>query len=224
MNTQEPTLPLTLIGHAIVFVDTYDRAARVVNDHPHVKEFVIIGDNVSRVPAAHQTLFKARGAKTFRLRNSGTWNPLFTAMGRVEGIRSTGDNYTEVGDLMFISLLSPHDISCALKRHRAVTQITCREMFWLDSLSFGEDQDEIIDLTLRSMPSVAVPVSYKDLSDFQRFELTAFEFARFTRPVHCVQSVNSTYKGTPFYTRFKLGDSFGDAQREAIVKSLKRSQ
>lgn len=224
MNAQEPTLPLTLMGHQILFVESYDHAAALVNRSPAVKEFIVIGDNVSRVPTAHQTLFKARGAKTFRLRNSGTWNPLFTAMGRIEDIRSTGDKYTEVGDLMFISLLSPHDISCALKRHRAVTQITCREMFWLDSMSFGEDQDDIIDLTLRSMPSVAVPVSYKDLTDHQRFELTAFEFARFTRPIHCVQSVNSTYKGTPFYTRFKLGDSFGDAQREVIAKSLKRSQ
>ncbi|MNX55389.1 hypothetical protein D3C86_861520 [compost metagenome] len=208
MKTQDNANPKTLLGHAIVFVASYEAAAELIKRMPDVKEFFVIGDNVRKVPTSVQTLFKERNARPFRIRTSGTWNPLFKAMGEVDDVRAEGVKYGKAGELMFISILSAHEISSALNRHRAVSQISCREMYWLDTLSLGEEADESIDLALRSMPSVLTPIAYKDLTAQQRFDLTAFEFARFTRPIHCVDSVENSYNGVAFYTNFKLGESF----------------
>lgn len=219
MNTQDNANPLTLLGHAIVFLSSYEEAERLITRMPQVKEFFVIGDNVRKVPTPVQALFKERNARTFRIRTSGTWNPLFKAMGDVDEIRSDGRNYTKTGDLMFISLLSAHEISSALNRHRAVSQITCREMYWLDTLSLGEEADDSIDLALRSMPSVLTPIAYKDLTAHQRFDLTAFEFHRFTRPIHCVDSVENSYNGVAFYTNFKMGESFHGTRAGIVTRS-----
>ncbi|MNB61089.1 hypothetical protein D3C87_885620 [compost metagenome] len=219
MKTQDNANPKTLLGHAIVFLASYEEAADLITRLPAVKEFFVIGDNVRKVPTPVQTLFKERKARPFRIRTSGTWNPLFKAMGEVDETRSTGENYTTTGDLMFISLLSAHEISSALNRHRAVSQITCREMYWLDTLRLGEEADEAVDIALRSMPSVVTPIAYKDLTAQQRFDLTAFEFHRFTRPIHCVDSVENSYNGVPFYTHFKLGESFGGVRTGIVTRA-----
>lgn len=219
MKTQDNANPKTLLGHAIVFVASYEAAAELVKRMPAVKEFFVIGDNVRKVPTAAQALFKERKVKPFRIRTSGTWNPLFKAMGEVDDTRATGANYTQTGDLMFISLLTAHEISSALNRHRAVSQISCREMYWLDTLSLGEEADESVDLALRSMPSVSTPIAYKDLTAQQRFDLTAFEFHRFTRPIHCVDSVENAYAGVAFYTNFKLGESFHGVRTGIVTRA-----
>jgi hypothetical protein len=219
MKTQDNANPLTLLGHAIVFVTSYEEAANLIQRMPNVKEFFVIGDNVRKVPTPVQALFSERKARPFRIRTSGTWNPLFKAMGEVDEIRGESINYMKAGDLMFISLLSAHEISSALNRHRAVSQISCREMYWLDTLSLGEEADESVDIALRSMPSVLTPIAYKDLTAQQRFDLTAFEFARFTRPIHCVDSVENSYKGVPFYTNFKLGESFHGVRTGIVTRA-----
>ncbi|MNM23081.1 hypothetical protein D3C81_334710 [compost metagenome] len=219
MNNSDNANPLTLLGHAIVFVASYEEAAELMKRMAQVKEFFVIGDNVRKVPTTVQALFKERKARPFRIRTSGTWNPLFKAMGDVDETRSTSANYTKCGDLMFVSLLSAHEISSALNRHRAVSQISCREMYWLDTLSLGEEADESIDLALRSMPSVLTPIAYKDLTAQQRFDLTAFEFARFTRPIHCVDSVENSYNGVAFYTNFKLGESFHGTKAGIVTRT-----
>lgn len=219
MNTQDNANPKTLLGRAIIFVTSYEEAAKLIERLPHVKEFFVIGDNVRKVPTPVQTLFKERNVRPFRIRTSGTWNPLFKAMGEVDEICGKGLNYTNVGDMMFISLICAHEISSALNRHRAVSQISCREMYWLDTLDLGEEADESIDLALRSMPSVLTPIAYKDLTAQQRFNLTAFEFARFTRPIHCVDSVENSYNGVAFYTNFKLGESFHGAKPDKVTRA-----
>ncbi|MNV96849.1 hypothetical protein D3C71_1918930 [compost metagenome] len=58
---------------------------------------------------------------------------------------------------------------------------------------------ETIDHVLAMMPNVATSVSYLDLSVAQRFKLSAFEFCRYMRPVHCAESLDLLFKGVPFY-------------------------
>ncbi|MNN56215.1 hypothetical protein D3C81_1711320 [compost metagenome] len=69
----------------------------------------------------------------------------------------------------------------------------------------GEEADDLVDMALKTMPSVLVPVRYHDLTIQQRFDLTAFEFGRFVRPIHCVHSVDNSYNGVAFYTHPEVG-------------------
>jgi len=207
--------PLTLLSQAILFVDSYEQARLLIERNADVREFIIIADNNSKAPAPISAVFKARNAKVFRIRPSGTWNQLIKAMGEVEAAREQGQ-YGASKDLMFISLLSSHDIACALRRHRATTAISCREMYWLESLTLGVEHDDAIELALRLMPSAPAPIAYQNLTIQQRFDLTAFEFGRFTRPIHCVKSVANMLDGTPFYTSRNFGATFDSALREQL--------
>ncbi|MNO21506.1 hypothetical protein D3C76_112800 [compost metagenome] len=200
--------PLTFLGHAIVFVETYDDVARIITKMPQIGEFFVIGDNAKKPGDAVTAVFKDRVVKQFRIRASGSWNSLFRAMADVHEARGVNGKYSKAGDLMFISLHSAHEISSALNRHRAVNNITCREMYWLDTIHLGEEADLLVDKALKAMPSVITPVRYADLTAQQRFNLTAFEFPRFTRPVHCVNSVDNTYNGSAFYPDLEISKQF----------------
>ncbi|QTH80427.1 hypothetical protein PA10_00229 [Pseudomonas phage pPa_SNUABM_DT01] len=200
--------PRTFLGHPIVFVDSYEQVGRIVATQGHIGEFFVIGDNVKKPGAAVEAIFKDHFVKQFRIRSSGSWNSLFRAMADVDTAREDGTHYSEARDLMFVSLHSPHDISSALNRHRALNNITCREMYWLDTIHLGEEADDLVDMALKTMPSVITPVRYSDLTIAQRFDLTAFEFARFMRPIHCVDSVDNSYKGAPFYPDLVISGQF----------------
>lgn len=203
--------PLTLLSHAIVFVSGYEQAVQVIEQNPDVKEFFLIaGSELNKKPVG----LVGKNVKIFRIRPSGSWNTLFRAMAEVDAKRDENKGeYASGKDLMFVSIHTPHDISSALNRHRAVAQLSCREMHWLDTLELPDDcaAIETLDLALRNMPSVAAPVAYNRLSIQQRFDLSAFEFARFTRPIHCVKSVDRMYRGDPFYTDNKFGETFRTA-------------
>lgn len=208
--------PLTLLSHAIIFVDSYAQAEAVVKRHEQVNEFFILGDNNARPNDAVRTTFKARNARVFRIRPSGAWNTLFRAMADVESARAKNQGYANGRDLMFISLLSAADIASALKRHRAINTLSCREMYFLDTLDLGEADDDGIALALNCMPTVAAPVYYSNLTIQQRFDLSAFEFPRFTRPVHCVDSVRNMLDAVPFYTTREFSKSFQSASKVNI--------
>ncbi|MCY1290577.1 hypothetical protein D9M68_19170 [compost metagenome] len=203
--------PLTLLGHAIVFVSSNEQAIAVMEKNSNVKEFFLIaGSEMSKKPAG----LLNKNVQIFRIRPSGSWNTLWRAMANVDIERGKNEGaYASSGDLMFISILTPHDISCGLNRHRAVNQLSCREMHWLDTLELPDDcaAIETLDLAMRSMPSVPAPVAYSRLSIQQRFDLTAFEFARFTRPIHCVKSVDRMYRNEPFYTDHEFGITYKTA-------------
>jgi len=220
MKTQDNANPRTLLGHRIAFVTSYEEAADLINRNSNYGEFFVIGDNVRKVPTPIQTLFQEKRVRSFRIRVSGAWNNLFRAMGDVDGIRDAGEGYAEHTDLMFISLVSAHEISSALNRHRAVNNITCREMYWLDTIDLGEEADDAIELALRLMPSVLTPLAYKDLDVDQRFKLTSFEFSRFTRPFHCVTSVENSYKAAPFYTDPNFGPTYQKCKPNVNVGTI----
>lgn len=211
------TNPLTFLSTAIVFVDSYAAAKGVMERNPDVKEFFIIADNSRRAEPEVAATASARNAKIFRIRPSGSWNQLFKAIADVETARGMGE-YGDCKDLMFISLLSAHDISSALRRQRAVNQLSCREMYFLDTLKYGEEQDDAIELALRCMPSVPAPILYQNLSIQQRFDLSGFEFCRFTRPVHCVHSVTNMHDAIPFYTARDFGDTYAEAGQPITAK------
>jgi len=194
------TNPLTLQSVAILFVDNFEQAEAIVKRQAAVKEFFILGDNNKRPSKAVAETFKARNARLFRIRPAGSWNSLFRAMNDVEQARADNAGYSEVQDLMFISLLPATDIDAALRRHRAVNNLSCREAYFLETLDLPETADDGIYLALKGMPTVAAPVYYSALTMQQRFDLSAFEFPRFTRPIHCVQSVTNILDGVPFYT------------------------
>ena len=205
---QEQANPLTLLSHAIVFVDSYEKAEAVVNNQGQVKEFFILGDNNKRPSAAINATFKKRNVRVFRIRPSGAWNALFRAMGEVEQARERNHAYGQAGDLMFISLLPAAEIASALKRHRAVNHLSCREMYFLDTLDLGEADDDGIALALKCMPNIPAPIHYNNLTIQQRFDLTSFEFPRFTRPIHCVDSVANMQDCVPFYTTKTFDKTF----------------
>jgi hypothetical protein len=200
--------PRSLLGHAIVFVEGYEQAIATMEKCSDVKEFFLIaGSEMSKKPAG----MSSKNVKIFRIRPSGSWNTLWRAMTNVEVERAEDKGaYASCKDLMFISILTPHDISCGLNRHRAVAHISCREMHWLDTLELPDDcaAIETLDLAMRNMPSVPAPVPYGRLSIQQRFDLTSFEFARFTRPVHCVNSVDRMQRGEPFYVDIPTGPTY----------------
>lgn len=207
--------PLTFLGQPISFVETYEEVAQTINNHPDVREFIIIGNNVRKVPTEAQELFSKRNAKVFRIRVSGSWNVFMRRLGAIEDARDDGSNYGELDDLMFISIVPAVDIGNALNRHRAVNLITCRELLWIDTLCLGEEADEAVGRALEIAPSVLTPILYKSLTVQQKFDLTSFEFKRFTKPIHCVDSVSSSYAGIPFYTNPKVGDVLNPDYREA---------
>lgn len=211
--------PRTLLSQPIVFVTSYDEALQVVNQRQEFDEFFVIGDNSSR-PATHVVAgLKARNARTFRIRTSGPWNTLLRAMGDVEAARHNGE-YPAATSLMFISLIPAADMAAALKRHRAIAHLSSREMYWLDTLKYGVEHDDIIELTLRSMPSVPAPVMYSNLTVEQVFDLSGFEFTRFARPLHCVTSVTKMLEVSPFYT----ADHFGETYEVAGKKKKKMKE
>jgi hypothetical protein len=211
MKDVNSTVPLSLLSHAIVFVNDYEQAIQVIEKNPNVKEFFLIaGSELNKKTVG----LSGKHVKIFRIRPSGSWNTLWRAMAAVDAERGKDEGaYTSANDLMFISLHTPHDISSALNRHRAVTQLSCREMHWLDTLDLPDDcaAVETLDIAMRNMPSVPAPVPYNRLSIQQRFDLTAFEFARFVRPIHCVNSVDRMYRCEPFYTDNVFGKTYASA-------------
>jgi len=216
MTTKATAIPRTLFSQPIVFVDSFEQAMETVQAYSAVEEFIIISDNTRRPADTCKNLFKQRNAQVFRIRPSGVWNTLLRSIGEVETARAKG-GYPECHSLMFISLISPQDIASALKRHRAVANLSSREMFWLDTLKFGQENDDVIELALRTMPTVPAPVHYKNLTVQQVFDLSGFEFSRFTRPIHCVTSVTNMLEAYPFYT----SDAFGETFKEVGTLKLK---
>jgi len=207
MSDQTNSRPLTFFSQPIVFVESYEQAKDVVERMSSIKEFFILTDNSSRPSSAVNAVFKSRKGRVFRIRPSGSWNTLLRALGDVDADRVKG-GYGESTDLMFISLLTAHDVSSALKRHRAVAHLSCREMYFLDTISYPVSEDDSIDLALRCMPSIPAPVQYQHLTVEQRFALSGFEFARFMRPIHCVNSVGKMQECRPFYTTDLFGPTF----------------
>ncbi len=216
MSNQANAVPRTLFSQPIVFVETFEQAVETVQAYSTAEEFFIISDNNRRPNAAENAVFRDRNATVFRIRPSGVWNTFLRQVGKVETARAAG-GYPECHSLVFISLLPAAEIASALKRHRAVTNLSSREMYWLDTLKFGETYDDVIELSLRTMPNVPAPIHYKNLTVQQVFDLSGFEFSRFTRPVHCVKSVSNMMEAFPFYT----SNSFGDTFEQVGISTLK---
>lgn len=210
--------PGTLLSQPIVFVTSYEEAAEVVRQRHEFDEFFVIGDNSSKPSSNVSVAFKERNVRLFRIRPSGVWNVLLRAVGDVEVARHSGQ-YPDATSLMFISLIPAADIAAALKRHRAIAHISSREMYWLDTLKFGEEYDDIIELTLRSMPSVPAPVMYCNLTVEQIFDLSGFEFTRFARPLHCVTSVTKMLEASPFYTSDHFGMTYDIAGKKKKARA-----
>lgn len=187
-----------LISHPLVYVDDYAQAEQVIRNSK-CKEFVVLANNAGKRSLNEQNT-GGKKVTLIRLRPSGSWNTVFRHLAGVVEARD-GGQYGNATDLMFVSLLDSHDIASALRRHRTTQTLSCRELYFLESLKCGTECDPAIDLALGLMPNTPVPISYRSLSIAQQLSLTAFEFTRFTKPVHCVESTKNMHENVPFYSQ-----------------------
>jgi hypothetical protein len=176
--------PLVFFDQPCIYIDSYDDVIRIVKKMTSVKEFIVIGESGMKIPTEVTRLGKERNVKVVRIRSSGSWNSLYRLMHEVEMSKQKG-GYSEASDLMFLTFHSAHAMSAAMKRHRAYARLTSRELYYLSVIDNMDISLDVIDHTLAMMPNVATSVNYIDLSVEQRFKLSAFEFCRYTRPVHC---------------------------------------
>lgn len=218
MSTTETIKSSVIFGFPIIFVDDLDTAYAAI-DHVEGKfrEFFLIGDSDH---AKRPTKLKDRPVTHFRIRSSGSWNSLFRKIGEIDSLRTEEGQYVDAFDLLIVSVHSAHDISSALKRHRAVNKITNREMHFLDTMDLPDNAAavETLHLAMDAMPSMPVPILYSNLSIEQRFSLTSFEFSRFTRPIHCARSVADTINELPFWCN--LDESYGPTYRSTHAEAM----
>lgn len=201
MNAQAKIDPVTqpsgFFAHPICYIGDYASVVRIVAKMPHIGEFIVIAESGVKVPTE---VTKLKNVKVIRIRASGSWNSLFRQMADIEIAKAKG-GYADTHDLMFLSFHSAHDISSAMKRHRAFAKLTCRELYYLSFIDNLDVPLDVIDHTLAMMPNVPSAIAYGDLSVEQRFILSEFEFSRFMRPVHCAESLDLLFKAIPFYER-----------------------
>lgn len=169
-------------------VATAEQALELIKHIPAHAEIILLQDSSKPTnPALKAAVEKSKG-KQLKVRISGPWNNVWKAIQTIEIARVQRGEYCIAGSLWFISLISEADIHCSLKRHRAVANLTNREEFWLKTLHFGEDQDEVIAMTLNEQMGYVTSTAYKDLTAKEVFDLTAFEGCRFLRPVHDIET------------------------------------
>jgi hypothetical protein len=167
---------------------TAEKALELIKHIPAHAEIILLQDSGKPTnPALKAAVEKSKG-KHLKVRISGPWNNVWKAVQAIEIARDRLGEYRTAGSLWFISLISEVEVHSALKRHRAVNCLTNREEFFLKTLHFGEDQDEVIAMTLNQQMGYVTNTHYKDLTAQQAFDLTSFEGCRFLRPVHDVET------------------------------------
>ena len=152
----------------------------------HAKVYVLQDSNQSVHPVLKE-LTTRTGGKLLRIRTSGPWNSAWRLIQQLEMERMMG-MYEAISSIWFLSLIPSTEIACALKRHRTIGHVTNREAYFLSTLRFGEEHDELIAHTLNEPMGYLTSGLYKDLSNTEIFDLTSFEGQRFLRPVHDVDS------------------------------------
>lgn len=198
MKANTTAQPLVFFDQPIIYIDDFDAVVREVNKLPEVKSFIVIAESGVKIPAAVTKLGKERNIQVVRIRSSGSWNSLYRLMVEHENTRK-GFMSAEDNDLVFLSFHSAHDISAGLKRHRTFNRLTCRELYFLNTIRDLDVPIHAIEGALSAMPNVATGVYYNNLSIEQCFTLSAFEFGRYIRPVHCPESLDMLLKALPFY-------------------------
>lgn len=192
--------PSVFFDHPICYINDYAAVERIVEKMTNIRQFVVIAESGLKIPPKINQYIKDKRVQVVRIRASGSWNSLYRIIAEYEILKNNG-SFTEVEDIMFLSFHSAHGISSAMKRHRAFAQLTCRELYYLSFIDNLDVPLEVIEHTLAIMPNVASSVAYSDLSIEQRFKLSAFEFSRYMRPVHCTESLDLLFKAIPFYER-----------------------
>lgn len=172
-------------------VNTVEEAMAMISRLQPKTEVILLQDSAKPASAALKRAVDATKGQVLRIRTSGVWNKLWKTIQLIELERTLSGKYCEAGEVHFISLIPAAEIHAAMKRHRVVANITNREAFWLKTLPFGEDHDDIIAMTLNTEMGYVTDKRYNDLSAFEAFELSAFEGLRFMRPCHDVQTCAS---------------------------------
>ena len=180
----------TFFSFAFHEATSVEHAMRLLNVIDPKTEVVLIQDSSKTASIPLKKLLDQRPNRVMRLRLSGPWNKLWKAMLDVEAQQILTGKYRKAGELCFISLIPATEIHASMKRHRTVAKITNREQFWLNTLKFGEDHDDIVADTLNNEMGYMTDVLYKSLTAQQAFDLSAFEGLRFMRPVHDVQTTS----------------------------------
>jgi hypothetical protein len=169
-------------------VSTAEQALELIKHIPAHAEIIVLQDSGKSVnPQLKAAVEKSKG-KYLRVRVSGPWNNVWRAVQTIEVARVQRGEYCTAGSLWFISLIPVAEIYCSLKRHRAVANLTNREEYYLKTLKFGSEHDDLIMMTLTEQLGYLTSTQYKDLTVEQIFDLTAFEGQRFLRPVHDVET------------------------------------
>lgn len=207
MSKAVETVPTTLFGVAFLQAKDYDDVKRIMGIVPHVKEFLVLSPSQEKPRVEVSKYFTERNAKLLRIRPAGVWNKFFRELQDVNEKRLNG-HYSQVGDLMIISIIQAGDIASAMRRHRAAPLLSSREMYWLDTLEMPESSDDAIEMALRNMPIVPVPVRYSDLDTATIFSLSAYDSLRYFRPTHCPKSVELTMEAIPHYLTKRFGPTF----------------
>lgn len=178
----------TFFSYAFSAVTSAEKALELIKHIPAHAEIVLLQDSSKPTsPALKAAVEKSKG-KHLKVRISGPWNNVWKAVQGIEIACIQRGEYRTPGSLWFISLIPVAEIHAALKRHRVVANLTNREEFWLKTLHFGEEQDEVIALTLSEHMGYITNTPYKDLTAQEAFDLTAFEGCRFLRPVHDIET------------------------------------
>lgn len=154
---------------------------------PAHAQIYVLQDSVKSVHPELKALAEQSGGKLLRIRTSGPWNNVWRLIQQLE-IEMIHGEHLETGSVWFLSLIPAVEIHNALKRHRAVSNLTNREAYFLSTLQFGAEHDELIAITLNQQMGYLTDQYYKDLSVKEVFDLTSFEGQRFLRPVHDVET------------------------------------
>lgn len=152
----------------------------------HAKVYVLQDSNKSVHPELKQ-LTESTGGKLLRIRTSGPWNNCWRVIQQLEMECMMG-MHSAISSIWFLSLIPSTEIGCALRRHRTVGHLTNREAYFLATLRFGEEHDELVAMTLDEPMGYLTSSLYKDLTTKELFDLTSFEGQRFLRPVHDVDT------------------------------------
>lgn len=152
----------------------------------HAKVYVLQDSNQSVHPHLKE-ITQNTGGRLLRIRTSGPWNNCWRVIQQIEAEAMEG-MHDAISSIWFLSLIPSTEIGCALKRHRTIHNLTNREAYFLATLRFGEEHDEIVALTLDEPMGYLTTSLYKDLTTQELFDLTSFEGQRFLRPVHDVDT------------------------------------
>lgn len=178
----------TFFSYAYSVKNSPEEALTFMAHIPANAEVIVLQDSGKPQHPALKKAVAATGGKILRVRTSGPWNNVWRFIQQVEQARDEGNRYRDGASIWFVSLIPTAEIAAALKRHRAVAKLTNREEFFLKTLRFGEENDEVIAMTLGQDVGYLTDRNYKDLSIPEVFDLSAFEGQRFLRPVHDVRT------------------------------------